>query len=208
MAALERAAWSSPLQASEDRVRRRLALGHVMFVAEAADGSLAASLCFIPTAEEPHDRARFPSSFAAFSALPRSEPVRSVYVYNLCVHPAFRALPTVRPLMLAGIRASRALGARWLVGDGRCSAYAGSQPGSPDKVKPDVVFRQAIDRWQSSGDKPPDETLTRDPLLRFYRRQLNCRFLHLMPDFLPADTSSGGHRVIFVTDLASPGLAP
>ena len=40
MAALEQAAWSGGLQAGVDTIRRRLALGHIMMVAEAADGRL------------------------------------------------------------------------------------------------------------------------------------------------------------------------
>lgn len=203
MAALEQAAWSGGLQAGVDTIRRRLALGHIMMVAEAADGRLAASVCFTPTAEEPFDRARFPASFAAFSALPRSEPIRSIYVYNLCVHPDFRGPATVRPLMAQTVATYLPLGARWLVGDGRCAAYAGSQPGAPDKVRADPVFRAAIDHWHRTGEQPADEVLMREPLLRFHRRQLRCRFLHLMPDFLPEDVSSGGFRVIFVADLAS-----
>jgi hypothetical protein len=48
------------------------------------------------------------------------------------------------------------------------------------------------------------KAITTDPLLRFYRRLLNCEFLHLAPDFLPEDTSSGGYRVIFAKDLGQP----
>lgn len=200
MVALEEAAWSEPLRASESTIRRRLELGHVMMVARAKDGRLAASACFTPTADEPFDRSRFPSSFSAFSALPCSTPVRSIYVYNLCVHPAFRSLDTVRAVMVATLRAARDLGAEWIVGDGRCAAYRGSLPGAPDKVKADPKFRAAIESWRTTGEKPPDEDLIRDPLLRFHYRQLNCRFLHLMPDFLPEDLSSAGYRVIFVAE--------
>lgn len=206
MVALEEAAWSASLRASEATIRRRLALGHVMTAAEAPDGRLAASVCFTPTAEDPFDRARFPKTFAAFSSLPRSEPVRSIYVYNLCVHPDFRGPATVRPLMATTVRSYLHLGARWLVGDGRCAAYAGAQPGAPDKVRADPVFRAAIDRWRQTGEQPPDEVLIREPLLRFHYRQLRCRFLYLMPDFLPEDVSSAGYRVIFVADLASPDV--
>jgi hypothetical protein len=98
---------------------------------------------------------------------------------------------------LAFCRASRV---RWIVGDGRCAAYRGSLPGAPDKVRADPQFRAAIEAWRRTGRKPPDRELIRDPLLRFHYRQLKCRFLHLMPDFLPEDLSSAGYRVIFVAD--------
>lgn len=207
MVALEEAAWSAPLRASESTIRRRLELGHTMMVARAKDGRLAASTCFTPTAQEPFDRESFPPTFRQFSSLPRSEPARSIYVYNLCVDPGFRSLDTVRSVMLATLAASRALGARWIVGDGRCAAYSGSLPGAPDKVKADPKFRVAIESWRSTGRKPPDRDLIRDPLLRFHYRQLKCRFLHLMPDFLPEDVSSAGYRVIFVADANNLSLA-
>ncbi|HKY95017.1 MAG TPA: hypothetical protein VJL84_06900 [Kiloniellales bacterium] len=206
MVALEEAAWSEPLRASENTIRRRLELGHVMMVARAKDGRLAASVCFTPTAEEPFDRDSFPANFAQFSSLPRSEPVRSIYVYNLCVDPDFRSLDTVRSVMIATLASARDSGARWIVGDGRCAAYRGSLPGAPDKVKADAKFRAAIESWRRSGRQPPDAELTRDPLLRFHYRQLKCRFLHLMPDFLPEDVSSAGYRVIFVADAAELGF--
>lgn len=206
MVALEEAAWSPPLRASEQMIRRRLELGHVMMVVHAKDGRLAASACFTPTSQEPFDRASFPATFVQFSSLPRTEPVRSIYVYNLCVHPAFRRLETVRSVMNATLAACRDLGARWIVGDGRCAAYRGSLPGAPDKVKADATFRAAIESWRQTGLQPPDEDLTRDPLLRLHYRQLKCRFLHLMPDFLPGDASSAGYRVIFVTDSTDPSL--
>jgi hypothetical protein len=206
MVALEGSAWSEPLRASESTLRRRLELGHIMMVARAKDGRLAASACFTPTPEEPFDRDRFPATFARFSSLPRSEPARSIYVYNLCVDPAFRSLDTVRAVMIATLDACRALGAQWIVGDGRCAAYRGSLPGAPDKVRADPKFRAAIESWHKTGRQPPDEELTRDPLLRFHYRQLKCRFLHLMPDFLPEDLSSAGYRVIFVADANNVSL--
>jgi ribosomal protein S18 acetylase RimI-like enzyme len=205
LAALERAAWPGPLQASEERIARRLALGHCILVSAGPD-YLVASLCFAPTREEPFDRSRFPRDFATFSSMPRSEPVRSCYVYNLCVHPAWRGAPVVRPLMRAGVEHARGLGARWLVADGRCPSYAGAIDEGPDKVRADPAFRAAIDAWAATGQQPPDEELLRDPLLRFYRRMVACQFLHLMPDFLPEDRGSGGYRVIFASDLDSPTL--
>lgn len=200
MLALEAAAWSPPLRASEPAIRRRLDLGHIMMVARAADGRLAASLCFTPTVEEPFDRDSFPATFGAFSSLPRSEPARSMYVYNLCVGPDFRSLETTRGLMQASLALCRAMGARWIVGDGRCAAYRGSLPGAPDNVRADPKFREAIEAWRRTGQKPSDRELIRDPLLRFHYRQLKCRFLYLMPNFLPEDLSSAGYRVIFVAD--------
>jgi hypothetical protein len=107
--------------------------------------------------------------------------------------------------MRAGILDSISIGARRLVADGRCPSYAGSL-GPPDRVEADDEFRRAIDTWRVSGIKPDDRTLVRDPVLRFYRRLLGCEFLYLIPDFIPQDIASGGHRVIFTAELTKVGL--
>lgn len=200
MAAMEVAAWG-PLGASEDTIRQRLSLGHTMIVAT-VDDLIAGAVCFTETREDPHDTARFPATFSAYSSLPRTEPVLSLYVYNLGVRPEFRGTNLSRRLMSRMMDHGRRMGARWLVGDGRCPSYAGAQDGTPDKVQPEPEFRRTVDEWHRSGVMPPAESITRDPLLRFYRRILKCEFLHLAPDFLPEDASSGGFRVIFAVDLA------
>jgi hypothetical protein len=200
LAALESAAWPGPLQASLETIHARMQRGHRAMVAERG-GKLVASACYIPTVENPFDEAAFPRSFETFSSLTRSDPVRSVYVYNLCVDPSERDGAVVRAVMRKGIGDSVALGARYLVADGRCPSYAGAVQ-EPDTVLADEEFRRAIDEWRSSGVKPPDQKLLRDPVLRFYRRTLNCQFLYLLPNFIPSDAASGGNRVIFVADLA------
>jgi hypothetical protein len=205
LAALETAAWPAPLQASVDKIAKRIELGHRIMVVD-RDGELTASVCYVPTADDPFDRSTFPKTFEAFSSLPRSEPSRCVYVYNLCVHPGHRDGAVVRDVMRAGILDSISLGTRYLVADGRCPAYAGSA-GLPDRVDADDTFRKTIDDWRASGTKPDDDELLRDPVLRFYRRLLDCRFLYLIPDFIPEDIASGGHRVIFIADLTKVKLA-
>src|SRR5579863_10382384 len=139
LAVLEAAAWPGPLQARQDLIRRRLALGHIMIVAAAAD-HLVAAACVIPTRETPHDESQFPRDFETFSSLPRSAPVNSIYAYNLCVHPAARGETAAREIIKFGITTSRAMGARWLVGDGRCPSYAGTDGKGPDRVQADPQF--------------------------------------------------------------------
>jgi len=202
LADLEAAAWPASLQADEDLIRKRLGLGHLMLVA-AAPEHLAAALCCVPTHESPFDDTRFPRDFGAFSSLPHSEPILSVYVYSLCVHPDYRGENIVRNLIETGIGIARSLGAQWVVGDGRCPSYAGAEGNGPDRVRADPVFKAAIDSWSATGQKPPVESLIRDPTLRFYHRVVGCDFLRLCPNFLPQDTSSGGHRVIFIKNIAA-----
>ena len=133
----------------------------------------------------------------------------SLYVYNLGVRQDFRGTSVARGLLREMIEFGHRAGARWVVGDGRCPSYAGGQDGTPDKVLADGKFRQTIDDWHRTGKMPATGAIIRDPLLRFYRRLLNCEFLHLAPDFLPADTASGGYRVIFAKDISQgdgPGI--
>lgn len=199
MVAMETAAWGS-LGASEETIRRRLLLGHVMIVAM-VENAIAGAICFVETSQDPRQTENFPRTFAAYCSLARSEPARSLYVYNLGVRPEFRGTDMARRLLSQLIDHGRQVGVRSLVGDGRCPSYAGAQDDFPDKVRPDPAFRQIIDDWHRTGVMPSVKSITKDPLLRFYRRVLHCEFLHLAPNFLPEDLSSGGFRVIFAVDL-------
>lgn len=199
MVAMETAAWG-PLGASEEAIRRRLSLGHTMIVA-LVETLVAGAICFVETNQDPRVTEKFPKTFAAYCSFAKSEPAHSLYVYNLGVRPEFRGTDMARRLLSHLIDHGRRVGTRWLVGDGRCPSYAGAQNDFPDKVRPDPAFRQTIDEWQRTGVMPSIEAITKDPLLRFYRRVLHCEFLHLAPDFLPEDLSSGGFRVIFAVDL-------
>jgi hypothetical protein len=201
LAELEIAAFPPAMRASEAVIRRRLELGHMMVVADAGS-HLAAVVSVVPTRESPFDAARFPRNFEQFSTLPRSEPVNSVYAYNLCVHPAHRGDTAARDVIALGIKLVRREGARWLAGDGRCPSYCGSSDNGTDGIRADPEFHAALDSWTATGERPPLQTLIRDPFLRFYYRLLDCEFLYLLRDFLPQDTSSGGHHVIFVKDLS------
>jgi GNAT superfamily N-acetyltransferase len=197
---LEAAAWAAPLQASESTIRRRLALGHTMF-GEFDGNVLAGTLCFTETAQDPLVRDDFPANFDAYSSLPRSEPVHALYAYNLCVRPSHRGGNTAIRLLKEMEQHGRRIGARWLIGDGRCSAYAGSSGLDDDKVKADPRFRASIDRWLETGRRPPLKDIIRDPLLRLHYRVYDCEFLYVMPNFFPQDASSAGFRIISAKDL-------
>ncbi|RAZ86628.1 N-acetyltransferase [Mesorhizobium hawassense] len=203
IAAMETAAWG-PLGASERTIRRRFSLGHTM-IGAGVDDVVAGAICFAETTDDPHDTAKFPKSFADYSSMPTSAPALSLYVYNLGIRPEFRGTNMARGLLREMIEYGRRVGARWVVGDGRCPSYAGVQDGTPDKVLRDEEFRQTIDSWHRTGKIPSTRAITRDPLLKFYRRLLDCEFLHLAPDFLPEDVASGGYRVIFAKDISQGG---
>lgn len=194
---LEEAAWDEPLRATDSTIRHRLALGHTMFGALDGD-QLAGTLCFTETSLDPLIREDFPDNFSVFASLPRTEPVYSLFAYNLCVRPSHRRSNTAIHLLRAMERFGRRLGARWLIGDGRCSAYAGSQENG---IEANPEFRAIIDHWHETGVRPPLEDIIRDPLLRLHYRVFSCDFLYVMPDFFPQDLASGGFRVISAKDL-------
>ena len=204
MCALERSAWSAPLQAGVSTMIARAELGH-NFLGAWRKSELIALTCFVITRLDPFDAEAFPRTFGEFSTIARSSRPLSGYVYNLCVHPLHRGERVVRQLIDAGIGILRDSGCRYLVGDGRCPSYAGTQGDERDPVEFNPAFRSIIDSWRLTGIKPPDDRIALDPVLRFYKRTLGCDFVYLKPDFLPADTASGGHRVIFVKTLDPAG---
>jgi hypothetical protein len=201
MWALEKAAWSPPLQADIGMMTARARLGHTFLGAWAGD-ELIASCCFALSRLDPFIAGEFPRTFDEFSSIARSMPPLSGYVYNFCVHPTRRGEHVVRPLIEAAIKIMRDNGCRYLVGHGRCPSYAGAAASAPDSVKFNPAFRSLIDNWRTTGVKPPDNEIILDPVLRFYKRVLSCEFVYLKPDFLPADTASGGHAVSFIKTLS------
>ncbi len=188
------------MRASEATIRQRFAIGHEV-LGVTSDATLVGAVCFVPTSEVPTNRARLPRRYAEFVSLPRSNPVRSVYIHNLAIDPRYRGGAMIWQLLAGLLSECRALGARWLVGNSRCAAYAGDEDPRGLRVPADPVFRAALDRWAASGRRPAEKTLQRDPLLRFYGQVLGCRFHSLAPDFAPKDHASGGYHVICVKDL-------
>lgn len=200
LAQLESEAWPPGLRADAGTIRLRLMRGHRLLVVEIGD-RFAAAACFYHTTLDPTDATSFPRDFEIFSTMPATAPVRSTYVYNLCVTPSQRGRGSAECLIDAVIRDARAFGAQCLVGDGRCPSYAGTTDAGPHRVRHDPTFQRAIDDWQRTGLRPDTQRLIRDPVLRYYHRRLDCEFLHLLPGFLPEDRAAGGFRVIFVKRL-------
>ncbi len=200
LARLEAEAWPQALRANKQTIRMRLMRGHRVLVAETEDRFVAAA-GFYHTAADPTNETAFPRDFQTFSTMHASTPVRSTYVYNLCVTPDQRGYGSAEHVIDAVIRDARAAGARFLVGDGRCPSYAGAIGSGPDRVQHDPLFRQAIDDWLRTGVRPELQLLIRDPVLRYYYRRLGCEFLHLAAGFLPEDGAAGGFRVIFLVRL-------
>lgn len=198
---LETASWPQALRASKAVMQQRFDLGHGCWVAE-SDDVLVAAGNYVYTSVDPNHRQAFPTSFTAFYQTPRSAPVVTSLVYNLCVRPGWRGCPAVFNVMETLVSQARLAGARYLVGNARCPSFNGS-PQGPDQIGAKPAFRKTVLNWHRTGRRPDDTQLGQDPLLRFYKRTLSCEFRHLMPGFLPGDRASGGYGVIFVKNLVA-----
>lgn len=198
--ALERASWATGLQADARLIEQRFALGHQM-VGAWADGHLRAMTSFSYTWFDPRHPETLPRTFVEFSSRPVPARFNTAFGYNLNVHPAERGGRLVRRLLQAALGHASAAGCAYLVGDGRCPSYNGSHDPPADDVAPNPEFRQAIDEFMRTGVFPEERKLLLDPTLRLFSRLMHCRFIAIIPDFLPADTASGGFQVMYLRDM-------
>ena len=128
-------------------------------------------------------------------------PYNAAFAYNLSIRPDQRGTEMTRALILAVIDFAKQDHCHYLVGDGRCPSYNGSDT-STEHIAYSGKFKMAIDRQLQCGHTPTLDDYLADPILRFYYRMLSCTFLWSMQDFIPSDISSGGHRVIFYKTLS------
>lgn len=197
---LENACWLPEIRASEEILRTRFAMGHIsmgVFV----DNYLVGLTSFSYTRFNPDKPNGLPETFKEFSSHPRHSDHNAAYVYNLNIHPDYRGESLTRKLIWAGIEQLREDNCVYMLGAGRCPSYNGSLGEGIETIQPSRVFRETIDHSIQSGILPATKELIIDPVLRFYRRTLGCKFLRVAPNFLPGDTPSGNVGVIFYKTL-------
>jgi len=197
---LENACWLPEIRASEETLRTRFAMGHIsmgVFV----DNYLVGLTSFSYTRFNPDEPSGLPETFKELSSRPRHCDHNAAYVYNLNIHPDYRGESLTRKLIWAGIEQLREDNCVYMLGAGRCPSYDGSLGADIETIQPSQAFRKAIDNSMRSGILPATKELIVDPVLRFYRRTLGCKFLRVVPDFLPGDTPSGNFGVIFYKTL-------
>ena len=199
MLALENACWPHQLRADQHRLQHRFSMQHAMQGIWHA-GRLIGMAAWRKGWLELPSGEFFPQDFDAFSMQNNAEPYNAAFVYNLCIHPDARGKLETRCLIQSVIAQARQSGCAYLVGDGRCPSFNGSEvEGIPARPQ----FRDALQRhMQSYGVAfPPPEVCCLDPLLNFYHSVLKCEFFRVMPDFMASDSSSGGYRIIFYAVL-------
>jgi len=197
---LENACWLPGIRASEGILRARFGMGHIsigIFVA----GKLVGLTSFSYTRFNPDEPGGLPATFGEFSSRPQHGDYNTAHAYNLNIHPDYRGETLTRQLIWAGIDQLREDNCSYLLGAGRCPSYNGSVGSDIETIQPSRAFRKTIDDAMKSGILPATRELIVDPILRFYRRTLGCKFLKVAPDFLPGDTPSGNFGVIFYKTL-------
>jgi hypothetical protein len=196
---LEESCWPSPLRATAQLLQLRFGLGHGVFGAKVG-GRLVGQISYSFSEHVPGCPLSVPRTFEEFSQRPTSAPFNTVFAYNLNVDPAMRGGPVIHRLISHALSTFRSAGCGYILGVARCPSYRGSH-NRYERIDPNPVLGAIIDHCLLTGRQPSTEELTLDPLLRFYHRSLHCRFLGLLPDFLPADSASGGIGASFVTHL-------
>ncbi len=197
---LEDACWLPEIRASEETLRKRFELGHIsmgIFVGN----KLVGLTSFSYTRFSPDNLDGLPGTFSEFSSRPRCNDYNTAYVYNLNIHPDYRGKTLTRKLVWATVDRFRKDNCSYLLGAGRCPSYNGSQGAGTEAIEPSHAFRRTIDSAMQSGKLPATGELIVDPVLRFYRRTLGCKFLRVTAEFLPGDTPSGNFGVIFYKAL-------
>ncbi len=197
---LENVCWLPEIRANEATLRARFEMGHIsmgMLVNE----KLVGMTSFSYTHFSPDDPDGLPGTFREFSSRPLHDDYNTAFVYTLNIHPDYRGDTLTRELIWTGIDRLREDNCVYMLGAGRCPSYNGNQGAGIETIQPSPEFRKTIDNSMRTGKLPATRDLIIDPVLRFYRRTLGCKFLRVVPEFLPGDTPSGNFGVIFYKTL-------
>jgi len=192
---VERRAFESAMQADEHTVLRRLALGHSVLGIRGPDGHLLGTIGY-SSLHLGDTCDGLPPRFKEYSLQVVPPDPDTYCIYSLGVAPEARNLACSRLLLGTVFADGRRRGFRRVIGDGSIPSLRGN-----DQVAPRPEIREMIDRYQRTGRFPEQHEFLRDPLLAFYQRIVHCRFVKLMPDFLPEDAASEGWRVLLESTL-------
>jgi len=188
---VERAAFIPPLQASPEKITKRLSLGHVYLGLE-TDNKLVGTLAFKFSDFE------IPRTFYEFSDGPSKG--NAVFIYSLGILPEYRGRNTLE-LIDSALKFSGMSGMQYSVADGRMPSYNGSLEFHQERILQDPEFKKIIDGHITRGTTPSIEETKLDPNLAFLVRFVHGKPLKLIPNFMPEDKPSGGHRIILCKEL-------
>jgi len=188
---LETTAFDVSIQAERSTILHRFDLGHRMLGAEDGAGRIVGSIGFSAIRVKGPDFKALPATFKEYSRQPVPEDAETLCLYSFGIAPAARGISCARLIINAALEDGRRQGLRDVVADGPLPSLAGS-----DQVRPRPGVRSMIERYLETGQFPEQDAFLQDPVLALYRRLTGCRFVKLLPDFLPEDTASAGWRVL------------
>lgn len=198
IATFEKFAWPLHMAASREILQKRFELHHSMLGAWQG-GELIGLASWRFGWLDKSDITKFPTDFQSFSGDKNAEPFNAAFVYNLGVHPQHRGKSSTTQLVYAVLEHAKQQGCDYVVGDGRCPSYQGS---NDEHIVQRTHFKQSLDDIMFKHKISELEDFLQDPILNFYHRMLKCEFLWAIPNFIPDDLASGGHRVIFCKALS------
>lgn len=191
----ERTVFDASIRAHRSTILDRFSLGHWMAGVEDATGRLVGTIGFSAANLGPGFE-RLPASFEEYSTQPVPDDAATLCIYSLGVARAARGISSARLLIDSAFEHGRRHGLRDVVADGPLPSLAGN-----DQVRPRPGVRSMIERYRKTGEFPEQKAFLQDPVLNLYFRLTGCRFVKLLPDFLPDDTASAGWRVLLHRDL-------
>lgn len=193
---LETTAFDVSIQADRSTILHRFDLGHRMFGAEDGAGRIVGSIGFSAMNLKGAEFDALPATFKEYSTQPVPDDAETLCLYSFGIAPAARGMSCAQLLIDAAVEDGRRQGLRDGVADGPLPSLAGS-----DQVRPRPRVRSMIERYLDTGQFPEQDAFLQDPVLALYHRLTGCRFVKLLPDFLPEDTASAGWRVLLHRQL-------
>lgn len=198
---LEEEIWIPELQASRELIRERLRNGHRLLTVKEETGWLGMiGWCYSPfsLADGPD---LFPHNFQQFSNCKSCclDNARSAFIYNVGVLPELRRKGAGSLLLQEAFERIRKDGISQVFIDSRMASYNGSAQYLQEKVLPQQIFREAVNRYFSTGQMPSETTLASDSTVNFYIKNGLTPWL-IRQDFIP-DEPSGNMRVICQANL-------
>lgn len=197
---VERLAFIPLLQASKEKIKLRLQRDHI-YLGLKNQGNLIGTLAYRYAHFSPQDKKSFPKTFNEFSNNPNEDNTNTIFGYSLGVIPEYRSRESTLELVNTALKLAQERGMSYAVADGRCPSYNGSLQFEQEKILQNKIFKEAIDKWIKQQERPPLETLLKDPVLAFFHLFAKAGLLWLIPNFIPEDKPAGGHRVILYRKL-------
>ncbi len=198
---LEKEIWVPSLQASRETILARLRQNHnLLSVRE--NGELEGMLGWCYSKFTIHDKINgFPKNFHDFSNCMSCcvENASSAFIYNLGVRPAARRKGAGSLMLQEAFEKIRKTGVSQVFIDSRLPSYHGSGNHPQENIPQNKKFRDAIDRYLSTGKLPDEEDFLADPAVGFYMKNGLSPWL-ILRDFIN-DPPSGDMRVICFMDL-------